>query len=421
MIRPIKTDDDYRAALGRIESLMNAGDGTPEADELEVLSTLVDLYEDGRFPIEGPDPVDAIRFRMGQQGLAARDLVPLIGSRSKVSEVLSGKRALTLRMIRALHKSLGIPVEALVKERGSPLPELVDLDWTRFPLNAMASMGWIAKEQDLEDRAEETMRRFCDRVGGFQALPQVLFRGTRTPIKQTTADPYALIAWTCELLARAQAAKLPARYRPESLTDEFARDLVRLSWSSHGPWLAQEFLAKHGIHLVVLPHLPRTHLDGAAVRLSDGTPVVGLTLRYDRIDNFWFCLVHELAHVKFHIGRGSHDAFFDDLALLETTATRESDGETEADNWAEGVLVSADDWRASDLQNIPSAAAVVALATRLRIHPAIVAGRTRRVHNNYRILSRLLGHGQVRTLFSSHSIAGAGACHEGTSHGHQSA
>src|SRR6476661_7611879 len=101
-VRPIKTHEDYERALRRLEQLMDAKLGTPEGDELEVLSTLVDLYEEEHFPIDLPNPIDAIRFRMEQQELSNRDLEPYIGSRAKVSEVLSGKRPLTLQMIRAL-------------------------------------------------------------------------------------------------------------------------------------------------------------------------------------------------------------------------------------------------------------------------------------------------------------------------------
>ncbi len=110
----IKTGSDYAAALARIEKLMDAKLDTPQGDELELLSLLVHDYEEKVFPIDQPDPVAAIRFRMEQQGLAPKDLVPLLGSRSRVSEVLSGRRNLTLRMIRNLVSRLGIPAEVLL-------------------------------------------------------------------------------------------------------------------------------------------------------------------------------------------------------------------------------------------------------------------------------------------------------------------
>src|SRR4051812_28263958 len=114
-IRPIKADRDYEEALRRIEELMGAVPGTPELDELDVLASLVEQFEAKRFAIDVPNPIDAIHFRMEQANLSPRDLVPFLGSRSKVSEVLSGKRPLTLQMIRALHEHLGIPAGALLK------------------------------------------------------------------------------------------------------------------------------------------------------------------------------------------------------------------------------------------------------------------------------------------------------------------
>lgn len=122
-IKPIRSDEDYRGALKRIEFLMNAEAGTPEADELDVLSTLVERYEEQHFPMDLPDPIDALRFRMEQSDLFPRDLIPFIGSRAKVSEVLAGKRPLTLQMIYALHEHLGIPAEVLLRQAGASLPE----------------------------------------------------------------------------------------------------------------------------------------------------------------------------------------------------------------------------------------------------------------------------------------------------------
>ena len=116
-IRPIRTDVDHAAALRRIDQLMDAAPGTPEADELDVLATLVEAYEDRHFPIADPDPLAAIQFRMEQLGLSRKDLEPLLGSRGRVSEVLNGRRALSLQMIRRLNRELGIPLESLVGER----------------------------------------------------------------------------------------------------------------------------------------------------------------------------------------------------------------------------------------------------------------------------------------------------------------
>ena len=113
-IRPIRNATDHERALKRIQTLMPAEPGTDEGDELDVLATLVDAYEAKQFPIDSPDPIEAIKFRMEQLGLERKDLEPLIGSRARVSEVLNKRRGLSLAMIRALHEELEIPLEALV-------------------------------------------------------------------------------------------------------------------------------------------------------------------------------------------------------------------------------------------------------------------------------------------------------------------
>ncbi len=114
-IKPIKTDADYRAALNEIESLMMAGPDTPEGEKLDVMVTLIEAYEAKHFPMELPDPVEAIKFEMERQGLTVRDLEPMIGKSNRVYEILNYKRSLTLRMIWKLHEGLGIPAESLIK------------------------------------------------------------------------------------------------------------------------------------------------------------------------------------------------------------------------------------------------------------------------------------------------------------------
>lgn len=117
-IKAIKTKEDYRVALSRVEELVTLDPvlGSPDADLLDVLSTLLSVYEDANFPIDKPNPIDAIQYRMEELGLKQRDLVPCMGSKSRVSEILSGKRNLTLRMIRSLHQTLGIPLSVLLQE-----------------------------------------------------------------------------------------------------------------------------------------------------------------------------------------------------------------------------------------------------------------------------------------------------------------
>jgi len=112
-IKPIKTQEDYTATLSQIEKLMDAEPNTPQMDKLEVLTTLVEAYEAQHYTIDTPDPIEAIKFRMEQEGLKQKDLVSIVGSKSRVSEILNKKRKLTIEMIRNLHKQLHIPIESL--------------------------------------------------------------------------------------------------------------------------------------------------------------------------------------------------------------------------------------------------------------------------------------------------------------------
>lgn len=138
----IKTDEENEAALARLEEIFEAEPGTPDGDEAELLTALIEMYERKAYPIALPDPIEAIKFRMEQQGLKRKDLVPFIGSAPKVSEVLSGKRPLSLTMIRNLVNGLGIPAEVLLQESGADLPSDAALQQGRhFPVAEMLKRG----------------------------------------------------------------------------------------------------------------------------------------------------------------------------------------------------------------------------------------------------------------------------------------
>jgi len=396
-IRAIRSDTDYETALARIDELMDAETGTPAGEELDVLADLVELYEAKTQPMGFPTPVGAIRFRMEQAGLTPRDLVPMIGSRPKVSEVLSGKRLLTMQMARSLHANLGIPADVLLQQPGGELPSALDgIEWDRFPLAEMAKRGWIEKRRNYVPHAETLVRDLIKRAGGEHVLPVALYRKNDHARLNAKTDPYSLKAWCWEVLARANSHPIPARYKAGLVDLNFLRKVAKLSWSEDGPSLAKEFIENNGIHVICVEHLPRTYLDGAALQLGDGTPVIGLTLRYDRLDNFWFCLLHELAHIGRHMNNMRSEAFIDDLSLRNVKGTRRDAREDEADEWAECGLIPEDVWNTCKVKDNPNPLAVIELAQRLTVHPAIIAGRIRHEMGNYRLLSHFVGTGAVR-------------------------
>ena len=395
-VKVIKTEAEYEAALDQVERLIDLDPdvGTKEADELDLLTLLIQAYEAKDFPIEMPDPIDAICFRMEQLGMIQRDLVPFIGSRSKVSEVLSRKRPLTLRMVRALHKGLNIPAEVLLQEHGASLPEDEEIEWDRYPLREMINRGWIkVSAAETRQRAEKLLKEFFVPVKKMESS-WALYRRTFQIRAVRFVDEYALDAWRARVMLRALDEKIVSEYERRTVDLAFMREVARLSWSEKGPILAKEFLGNHGIMVVIEPHLPRTHLDGAAFLSPSGNPVIGLTLRYDRLDSFWFTLMHELAHVAQHLEE-SDGSFFDDLE-----ASGEGNPmEKEADELAAEALIPRNVWLKSPASKLRSPGAAKHLAEQLKIHPAIVAGKMRHEAKNFRILNQLVGHGEVRRLF----------------------
>lgn len=114
-IKPIRTKKDYEKAMKDVEALWGAKSGTPKGDRLDVLATLIDAWEEAHYPMDPPDPIEAIKFRMEQQGLTRKDLEGIIGTRARIAEVLSGKRELSIAMIRRLNSKLNIPAEILIR------------------------------------------------------------------------------------------------------------------------------------------------------------------------------------------------------------------------------------------------------------------------------------------------------------------
>ena len=395
-MKVLKTDTEYKTALAEAHRLvaLDPAAGTSDANKLELLALLVSDYEAKHFPLPIADPIEAIQFRMEQLGLVQRDLVPYIGSKSKVSEILARKRRLTLPMIRALSVGMGIPLRILIQN-----PEVEPLgaetfDWKRFPVKEMATRGYFGPQRtrgSIRDSAETLVREFLAPLG---PRPIYAFRKQTHRVRSGRPfDEYGLFAWTAQVMRQALAHKPVAPYRPESVDDAFMRQVAQLSWSSHGPVLAREFLAQHGISLIIERHLPKTYLDGASLLLADPPhPVIGMTLRYDRLDNFWHCLMHELAHVRLHLQR-PEDAYYDDLDPKEESDPRE----IEADDLARESLIPGVAWERSAARDVRSPDAAISLAKTLHVHPAIVAGRMRHHWGDFKILTPLLG--RVRPLF----------------------
>jgi len=393
MLKTIANNEEYKEALKLLEKYFDADpEKDPEgAETAKILSLIIKDYEGKKFKLLPPTPLEAIQFRMEQQNLEPRDLIPYIGSRSKVSEVLSGKRPLSLQMVRSLSENLGIPADILIQESSSVSED--EIEWNNFPIKEVQKRSWVP--DSLEKGADDFLEMFKSYM--YKTLKGyslgVLYRKTEHERAGRESDKYALAAWTNRIIDLSTKEDLPSPYSPGTVNKEFMIELAKLSWSDMGPILAKEYLNKHGIHFFVEPHLKKSYLDGAAIMADKNRPIVALTLRYDRLDNFWFCLMHELAHICLHFEK-SFSQFYDDLDVESNDPLEE-----EADSLAQEALIPSEEWDNSPAKKLRSPEAVFHLAKRLHIHPSIVAGRMRHHFKTFRLFNNLVGSGQVRKHF----------------------
>lgn len=407
-IHPIHNESDHEQALLRLTKLLEANPA-PDSDaaaELEVLATLVEKYEAEQFAIAPPTPLEAIRFRMEQLGLRNKDLVPFIGSASKVSEVLNGKRPLSLTMIRNLNRHLDIPAEVLIQdvsEARATTTENTDsteqLNLKDFPLKDMHQRGYFSgaplRWVDAKKQAGELLQAFLHRTGIREAGPAYC-RSSAHYRQGKNINAEALFAWRGRVLIRSRERNI-GNYNAASIDDAFLDRVATLSVFDEGPRLAREFIEQHGIAMVLEKHLPKTYLDGAALLRDDGVPVIGLTLRHDKLDNFWFTLLHELVHVRLHLSADC-EAIFDDFSNQESTDVIEK----EADRMARDVLIPAAAWRKAKVRKSLQPRDALNLAQSINRHPAIVVGRLQKEADDYSLMNQSVGIGRnkLRKLFT---------------------
>lgn len=375
MTRPIRSDGDYEKALKRAEILMRSP--KPEArDELEVLQALTEQWERREYVLSAPTPVEAIKFRMQQQNLKPRDLETYLGSKSRVSEILSGTRSLTIDMIRALHYHLHIPANVLIGA-----PEQLPKDKAVPAAAALRKLQSYRVMKSKEDVGAFVRRAF----GGPSPIP--LMRKTRTERTNAKTDVAALEAWCAAVLVRSGSVVVKPLKANLGMVE--ARKLAALSSQADGPTKVAKTLANWGIVFVALPHLPGTYLDGAAMCRADRTPIIAVTVRHDRLDNFWFTLLHEFCHVAKHLGDGA-SVILDDLDVKGHDQI-----EQEADKFAQDALVPPDMWKLASSSDI-TGEELKSIAEMARVHPSIVAGRWQRTFDDYRRFSKLMVRGEIR-------------------------
>lgn len=281
--------------------------------------------------------------------------------------------------------------EHLQKATGSMIEwhDINEIVWSKLPYQEMIERNWftVAKHEHPIVKVQEYFLRTAGPKFAT-AYHRKKLAGPSVP------NEHALLAWQARILECARELENQSDIQDFRLDERWIPNLVSLTQRADGPKCASQLLAEHGITLVIERHLSGSYLDGAAMLNDSDKPIIGLTLRYDTLDNFWFVLFHEIGHIFLHLFSGMRYDFFD-----EGSNTSDDSVEQEADQFALNTLIPADEWDKCSSKFLLSNESVRHDAQTLNIAPCIIAGRIRKEQNNYSILSELVGHGQVRSQF----------------------
>lgn len=337
------------------------------------------------------------------QNLSQRALAERLGMKEQQIQRYEQDRYLTanLNRVAAVAEALHLDLVAFFDSRVNTVLDRIapnlrtSFDVSRLPFKEMKTRGWLERvhlPQSLTGPLSdlELAAAFVSRAVDSHALHR---QHVRAGSKQ---DEYALIAWKAQILS--QAGRVAKTITPLHAFDGQAMvsKLISLSTETNGPLDAVKLLQDHGVILVIEKHLPATHLDGAAMLLDGKIPVIGLTLRHDRLDNFWFTLLHELGHIFLHRDRGLKDGFFD-----AEGAPALDELEAEADEFAESAFLPNEIWKRSFVRFTRDRNQVIQFARGHGISSAVVAGRIRRERGDFSIFSDLVGSGSLRKLMST--------------------
>ena len=344
-------------------------------------------------------PMVLIRARIARQ-LTQRELADALGLKEQQVQRYEAEcySSASFRRLTEVAKALELDISEFA-ELAAPITKAPDekqdeMPWDRFPVKEMYRRHWFTDFTGSLSAAmtcgDELVRDFVQRAMP-RRRPALLRQRARSG---GDMDTYGLLAWQCRILMLSRTEEGIGGFDRKRLTEEWFCELVQKSRHDDGPKQAKDYLASSGIPLVFEPHLARTYLDGAVFLLPNRSPVIGMTLRYDRLDNFWFVLFHELAHVVKHLRRGKLEDIFDDLDA------EGDDLERKADAFAGSMLMPDDKWETALARYVRSKESVEEFAAELSISPAIVAGRIRKEADNYVVLTELVGQGEVRKHFS---------------------
>ena len=300
-------------------------------------------------------------------------------------------------MIRALEAGLGIPAESLIRKSEASDGQFKNA-WSDPLIKEMSKRGYFGMQLFNGSNKGTLLSTFFG--GRNPAEEGRAWRKTHSRISVRT-DNFAALAWAEFIAQKGSKVTTPKEYEDGTVTVEFMQEIVRLSTKDNAQLWREEFLKQHGIVLVVAEHLPKTRADAVTILTNKKKPIIGLSLRYDRIDNFWFTLLHELAHINLHIHQEGRSVIIDELD--EGLGVDISQDERDADALAQDAVVPASKWEISPAKIIPSPMAAQSLANEMGVHVAVIAGFMQYKHQSYIYLRKMV-HGEdtkVRHMFEN--------------------
>jgi HTH-type transcriptional regulator / antitoxin HigA len=332
------------------------------------------------------------------RGWTQRQLADVLGVKEQQIQRYERDRYATISLSRLsiVSEALGIKISGLLEagpNEGNVANDFDDaIDPSLYPISEMNSRGWLGEALNLRKMSlvqkKDALARFFAPLN-FNEVATALHKktvGNRNP--QTQA---ALLAWQARVLWLATQRK--GDCKPFSKLDpDILKTLVQLSRRPDGPQAAIDFLLKHGVIVVCEQHLPKTKLDGAAMVLDGRYAVIGITVRHDRIDNFWFVLLHELGHIMLHWGPMLRQGFID-----EEIEKSENGLEIEANEFARNMVVPDEAWNSAFVRYSQSPQILREFAAKWSVHEALIAGRVRFERADYKVFADMVGSGQVRS------------------------
>ena len=340
------------------------------------------------------DPGIALVIARVARGWSQAALAEKLGFREQQIQRYEAERYRTIGLsnYRKIANLLGVDLKASLKEAAAPHFALVSStpQADKKTINRVvehARLNWWTDRDVSDDMIVEFTKEGISKFG-----QPALLRTGMTP--NNVSQDFLLAAWRGRTIERAETASAQAMPTFDVFDLSWIGDLTRLSANDDGPAVAAKLLGEKGILFIYEPTIQGLRLDGAAMLVS-GHPIIAMTLRHDRIDNFWFTLLHELAHIYLHFRMGLAVGFYDDLEAVESDEI-----ESEADEFASEALVPNMLWRTSAARIAKDPAPIERFAAQLGINPAIIFGRVRMERNNYSIFADKVGSGRVRSQLS---------------------